>query len=131
MRRQFLYALLRHIFQWEIRPLDFNIDLPLDCYFEVIWTWSCQAFLSLASLWRMAICFSASYFHICWELVLSKAPRVCGLLRVFSTITYTSRLSYIENPFLDCLFLSKTVSSLYLEALGEQVKSLVKSDLFP
>ena len=49
----------------------------------------------------------------------------------YNKITYTSRLSYIENPFLDCLFLSKTVSSLYLEALGEQVKSLVKSDLFP
>lgn len=37
----------------------------------------------------------------------------------------------MENPFFDFRFLSKTVSNLYFVAPGEQVKSLVKSDLFP
>lgn len=55
------------------------------------------------------------------------------LLMAFSTIInlITYRLSYIENPFLDFLFLSNIVSRQYLLAPGDTVKSFVKSDFLP
>ena len=57
---------------------------------------------------------------------------MCPLEGIFyNKKTSTYLLSYIENPFLDLRFLSKTVSSLYLVAPGEQVKSKVNSDFLP
>lgn len=81
----------------------------------------------------MEIYFLVHYFHICSELGLLKAPREYAHEMEFADLTLrtTYRLTYIENPLRDLTLLSNKVSSWYLVAPGEEVRSFVKSDFFP
>lgn len=81
----------------------------------------------------MGIYFLVQYFHICSELELLTAIREYAHEKEFSDLELriTYLLSYMEKPLRDLTLLSNKVSSLYLVAPGEHVRSLVKSDFFP